>query len=56
LTRRNVAAPAMSHFELIDPDHAEGPAAELLAAYSARGGTPGPMTRAIANAPALLRD
>jgi AhpD family alkylhydroperoxidase len=45
----------MPRFELIDPDHSERPAAELLAEYSARGGTPGPMTRAMANAPALLR-
>ena len=45
----------MPRFELIDPERASGPAAELLAAFAARGGTPGSMTRAMANSPAVLR-
>jgi AhpD family alkylhydroperoxidase len=45
----------MPRFELIDPEHAQAPVAELLAEFAARGGTLGPMTRAMANAPALLR-
>jgi AhpD family alkylhydroperoxidase len=45
----------MPRVELVDPERAEGPAAELLAEFAARGGAPGPMTRAMANAPALVR-
>ena len=45
----------MPRFDLIDAEQAEGPVAELLAEFAARGGTPGPMTRAMANSPALLR-
>jgi hypothetical protein len=44
----------MPRFELVDPERAEGAAGELLAEL-ARGGTPGPMLRAMANAPVLLR-
>jgi uncharacterized peroxidase-related enzyme len=36
-------------------ESAEGPAKALLDDYAARGGQPGPMVRAMANAPALLR-
>jgi AhpD family alkylhydroperoxidase len=42
-------------FELVDPERAEGPAGELLAELASRGDPPGPMLRAMANAPALLR-
>jgi AhpD family alkylhydroperoxidase len=45
----------MPRFELVDPERAEGAAGELLAELAARGGTPGPMLRAMANAPVLLR-
>ena len=45
----------MPRFDLIDAEQAEGPVAELLAEFAARGGAPGPMTRAMANSPALLR-
>lgn len=39
----------------IDREHAQGKARELLDEVAARGGEPGPMTRAMAHAPALLR-
>ena len=45
----------MPRFEPVDPERAQGPASELLTELAARGGTPGPMLRAMANAPALLR-
>jgi AhpD family alkylhydroperoxidase len=45
----------MPRFELVDPERAEGAAGELLAELAARGGTPGPMLRAMANARVLLR-
>lgn len=39
----------------IDRERAQGKARELLDEVAARGGEPGPMVRAMANAPALLR-
>ena len=45
----------MPRLELVDPERAEGPTGELLAELAARGRPPGPMLRAMANAPALLR-
>ena len=45
----------MPRFELVDRERAEGAAGELLAELAQRGGTPGPMLRAMANAPVLLR-
>jgi hypothetical protein len=45
----------MPRFQLVDPERAEGAAADLLAELAARGATPGPMLRAMANAPVLLR-
>jgi uncharacterized peroxidase-related enzyme len=45
----------MSRIEPIEVDKAQGKARELLDELVARGGTPGPMVRAMANAPALLR-
>jgi AhpD family alkylhydroperoxidase len=45
----------MARIQPIDMDQAQGKAAELLDEVVARGGEPGPMVRAMANAPALLR-
>ena len=45
----------MSRIEPIQMDRAEGQARELLHELVQRGGEPGPMVRAMANAPALLR-
>ena len=45
----------MPRIEPIDPELAEGRARELLDELAARGTDPGPMVRAMANAPALLR-
>lgn len=45
----------MTRFALVDPAAAEGVAAELLASLTAGGREAGPMRRAMANAPALLR-
>jgi AhpD family alkylhydroperoxidase len=45
----------MSRIEPIDPELADGRAGELLDELTARGAEPGPMVRAMANAPALLR-
>jgi uncharacterized peroxidase-related enzyme len=45
----------MSRITPIDPDQATGRARELLEELASRGGEPGPMVRAMATAPALLR-
>jgi AhpD family alkylhydroperoxidase len=45
----------MPRIEPIPMEQAEGKARELLDELVQRGGEPGPMVRAIANAPALLR-
>ena len=45
----------MARIEPIPMDEAEGKARELLDELVARGADPGPMVRAMANAPALLR-
>jgi AhpD family alkylhydroperoxidase len=45
----------MARIEPIDRELAEGKARELLDELAARGTEPGPMARAMANAPALLR-
>jgi uncharacterized peroxidase-related enzyme len=45
----------MARIEPIDYDQAPGRARELLDELASRGGDPGPMVRAMANAPALLR-
>jgi AhpD family alkylhydroperoxidase len=45
----------MARIEPIPMDQAEGNARALLDELVARGGEPGPMVRAMANAPALLR-
>ncbi len=45
----------MARIEPIEIDHATGKAKELLDELAGRGGEPGPMVRAMANAPALLR-
>jgi uncharacterized peroxidase-related enzyme len=45
----------MSRIEPIDLNQATGKAKELLDELAGRGGAPGPMVRAMANAPALLR-
>ena len=45
----------MARFEPIPLEQAEGRARELLDELVQRGGEPGPMVRAMANAPALLR-
>jgi uncharacterized peroxidase-related enzyme len=45
----------MARIEPIDINEAEGRAKELLDELAARGGEPGPMVRAMASAPALLR-
>ena len=45
----------MSRIEPIEMHAASGEARELLDGLTARGGEPGPMVRAMANAPALLR-
>ena len=66
LGRRQRAAPAplplrsqgdrlMPRIEPIEMDAATGKAAELLQELAARGGQPGPMVRAMANAPVVLR-
>lgn len=45
----------MARIDPIDPGRTSGKAGELLKEFAARGGQPGPMVRAMANAPALLR-
>jgi len=45
----------MARIEPIPVEQAEGKARELLDELVGRGGEPGPMVRAMANAPALLR-
>ena len=45
----------MARIAPIDPSRASGRARELLDELVERGGTPGPMVAAMANAPALLR-
>ena len=45
----------MARIEPIPVDQAQGTARELLNELVERGGEPGPMVRAMANAPALLR-
>jgi uncharacterized peroxidase-related enzyme len=45
----------MPRIEPIEIDEASGNAKELLDELATRGGKPGPMMRAMANAPALLR-
>src|SRR5215207_9551497 len=45
----------MARIDPIPIDQAEGKARELLDELVQRGGEPGPMVRAMANAPALLR-
>jgi uncharacterized peroxidase-related enzyme len=45
----------MPRIQPIQIDEATGKAKELLDEYASRGGVPGPMVRAMANAPALLR-
>jgi len=45
----------MPRIEPIEMDAATGKAAELLQEFAARGGQPGPMVRAMANAPVVLR-
>jgi alkylhydroperoxidase family enzyme len=45
----------MIRIEPIELAHADAKAKELLDELAARGGEPGPMVRAMANAPALLR-
>jgi AhpD family alkylhydroperoxidase len=45
----------MARIQPIPMDEAQGKAAELLDELVQRGGEPGPMVRAMANAPALLR-
>jgi uncharacterized peroxidase-related enzyme len=45
----------MPRIEPIEMDQATGKAKELLDELAGRGGEPGPMLRAMANAPALLR-
>ena len=45
----------MSRIEPIEPGAASGKAKELLDELASRGGEPGPMVRAMANAPTLLR-
>jgi AhpD family alkylhydroperoxidase len=45
----------VARIEPIPMEHAEGKARELLNELVERGGEPGPMVRAMANAPALLR-
>jgi AhpD family alkylhydroperoxidase len=45
----------MARIEPIAMDEAQGKARELLDELAARGQTPGPMVRAMASAPALLR-
>jgi AhpD family alkylhydroperoxidase len=45
----------MPRIEPIDREQSTGRARELLDELAARGGEPGPMVRAMANAPALLR-
>ena len=45
----------MARIEPIPIEQAEGGARELLGELIERGGEPGPMVRAMANAPALLR-
>jgi uncharacterized peroxidase-related enzyme len=45
----------MARIEPIEIDQATGKAKELLDELAGRGGEPGPMVRAMANAPALLR-
>ena len=45
----------MARIEPIPVEEAEGRARELLDELAERGGEPGPMVRAMANAPALLR-
>jgi AhpD family alkylhydroperoxidase len=45
----------VARIEPIPIDEAQGTARELLDEVVARGGEPGPMVRAMANAPALLR-
>jgi hypothetical protein len=45
----------VARIEPIPMDQAQGKARELLNELVERGGEPGPMVRAMANAPALLR-
>ena len=45
----------MPRIEPVDMEHAGGRAKELLEELASRGGEPGPMVRAMATAPALLR-
>src|SRR5262245_59959250 len=45
----------VSRIEPIAVENAEGTARELLDEVARHGGKPGPMTRAMANAPALLK-
>ncbi len=45
----------MPRIEPIEMDAATGKAAELLQELASRGGEPGPMVRAMANAPVVLR-
>jgi len=45
----------MARIEPVEPDQATGKAKELLDVLAKGGGRPGPMVRAMANAPALLR-
>ncbi len=45
----------MARIEPIEMDTTTGKAKELLEELASRGGDPGPMVRAMANAPALLR-
>jgi hypothetical protein len=45
----------MPRIEPLDPAQATGRSRELLDEVAGRGGQPGPMVRAMANAPALLR-
>jgi uncharacterized peroxidase-related enzyme len=45
----------MPRIQPIEMDAASGTAKELLGELASRGGEPGPMVRAMANAPALLR-
>jgi AhpD family alkylhydroperoxidase len=45
----------MPRIEPIEPEAARGKARELLDELAARGGEPGPMVRAMAQAPALLQ-
>jgi len=54
-TSHNHERGAMTRIQPIDMQAATGRARELLAELAAHGGEPGPMVRAMANAPALLR-